>query len=133
MLLLLRDSTNWSPELIRAQVLDPREALEIEVNCPRPGLRVMRVPEGRTARTNVVTLPDPMHDGPGNPHVPGERPNAPVCTSIAGPCIQCGVEDPLFQLGRQNLGPAFPFANSRNRPHPVPGECGAQGQNSRPR
>jgi hypothetical protein len=54
-----------------------------------------------------VTLPDSMHDGPGNPHVPGERPNAPGCTSIAGPCLKCGVEDPLFQLGRQNLGPAF--------------------------
>ena len=62
-----------------------------------------------------MTLPDPMHDGPGNPHVPGERPNAPGCASIARPCLQCGVEDPLFQLGRQDLRPAFPFGGSSQK------------------
>jgi hypothetical protein len=133
MLLPLRDCSNWSPELMRAEVLQPHEILKIEVNSSRPGLRVVRVLEGRTRRANVVTLPDSMHRGPGNPHVLGERTNAPVGTSLAGPGLPCGVEDPLLQLWRQDLGPAFPFANSRNRPHPVPGECGAQGQNSRPR
>jgi hypothetical protein len=86
-----------------------------------------------TMRLHLVTLPDSMHDGPGNPHVPRERTNAPVRTSIAGLCLQGGVEYPLLKLGRQNLGPAFPFANSRNRPYSVPNECGAQGQYSRPR
>jgi hypothetical protein len=34
---------------------------------------------------------------------------------MAGPCLQCGVEDPLFQLGRQDLGPAFPFGGSSQK------------------
>jgi hypothetical protein len=53
--------------------------------------------------------------------------------AVAGAGFQSGIENPLFQFGRQHLGSATPPPNASNRLYPVPGKGGAKCQDRRTR
>ena len=82
---------------------------------------------------NIVPFPDAMNNRPRHPEPVRQHSYAPVRTAVAGSGLDCGIDDFLFQFGRQNPACALSPSNAGDGRQSALRKSIAQRQNSGPR
>jgi hypothetical protein len=67
-----------------------------------------------TVWLHIVTLPDPVNDGSGNPQLSRQHPHTPVRAAVAGAGLYSGINDLLFQFRCQHAASTVAPANACN-------------------